>query len=79
MYIICQLTSILVNFKFHKEMRLGLWCLTPLLNNISAISWRSVLFVEEAGENHRPTTSQWQASSHGVSSTPRHGWPVRDN
>ena len=30
--------------------------LTPLLNNISAISWRPVLVVEEAGvtgENHR--------------------------
>ena len=30
------------------------------LNNISVISWRSVLLVEEtvvAGENHRPATS----------------------
>jgi hypothetical protein len=30
-------------------------------NNISAISWRSVLFSEEAGgaeENHRPAASQ---------------------
>jgi hypothetical protein len=29
-------------------------------NNISAISWQSVLFVEETGlpgENHRPVTS----------------------
>ena len=30
-YIICQLTSILINFKFHKEMGLGLWCLTSPL------------------------------------------------
>jgi hypothetical protein len=32
-------------------------------NNISAISWRSVLLVEETGgpgENHRPVTSHWQ-------------------
>jgi hypothetical protein len=32
-------------------------------SNISAISWRSVLLVEESGvpgENHRPTTSHWQ-------------------
>ena len=27
-----------------------MYCLTPL----SAISWRPVLVVEEAGENHRP-------------------------
>jgi len=42
-------------------------------NNISVISWRSVLLVEETrgpGENHRPVASQWQTSSHNfVSST----------
>ena len=46
-------------------------------NNISAILWRSVLFVEESGvpgENHRPATNQWQTLSHNViSSTPRLG------
>jgi hypothetical protein len=26
-------------------------------NNISVISWRSVLLVEETGENHRPDAS----------------------
>jgi len=26
-------------------------------NNISVISWRSVLLVEETGENHRPVIS----------------------
>jgi len=44
-------------------------------NNISVISWWSVLLVEETGvpgENHRPVASQWQALSHNVvSSTPR--------
>ena len=38
-------------------------------NNISVISWRSVLLVEETvapGENHRPVTSQWQTLSHNV-------------
>jgi hypothetical protein len=43
-------------------------------NNISVISWRSVLLVEEtgvSGENHRPATSYWQILSHNViSSTP---------
>jgi hypothetical protein len=35
-------------------------------NNISAISWRPVLVVEEAGvhgENHRPWASNWQTLS----------------
>ena len=47
-------------------------------NNISVISWWSVLLVEEAGvpgENHWPVTSDWQTWSHNVVSstaTPRH-------
>jgi hypothetical protein len=39
------------------------------LNNISVISWQSVLLVEEIGglrENHRPGTSHWQILSHNV-------------
>jgi hypothetical protein len=44
-------------------------------NNISAISWRSVLLVGETrvpGENHRPVASHWQTVSHNVvSRTPR--------
>ena len=44
-------------------------------NNISVISWRSVLLVEETGENHWPVTSHWQTLSHSVvSSTPHHEW-----
>jgi len=38
-------------------------------NNISFISWRSVLLVEETGvpgENHRPVTSHWQTLSRNV-------------
>jgi hypothetical protein len=42
-------------------------------NNISGISWRSVLLVEETGEYHRSAASHWQTLSHNVaSSTPRH-------
>ena len=45
--------------------------------NISVISWRSVLLLEETGvpgENHRPVASPCQTLSHNVvSSTPRHG------
>jgi hypothetical protein len=45
-------------------------------NNISIISWWSVLLVEETrvpGENHRPAASHWQTLSHNVASiTPSH-------
>jgi hypothetical protein len=39
------------------------------LNNISVISWRSVLLAEETGrpkENVRPVASHWQTLSHNV-------------
>jgi hypothetical protein len=45
---------------------------TATFNNISAISWRSVLLVEETGipgENHRPAASHWQTLSHDVVSS----------
>ena len=38
-------------------------------NNISVISWQSVLLLEETGgprENHRPVASHWQTLSHNV-------------
>ena len=41
-------------------------------NNISVISWQSVLLVEETGvprENHRPATSHRQTLSHNVVSS----------
>ena len=44
-------------------------------NNITFISWRSVLLVEETGvpaEKHRPAENHWQTLSQSVvSSTPR--------
>ena len=41
-------------------------------NNISAISWQSVLMVEETGV---PRENHWQNLSHiVVFSTPRHEW-----
>jgi hypothetical protein len=44
-------------------------------NNISVISWRSLLLMEETGvpgENHRPATSHRQTLSHNVvSRTPK--------
>ena len=41
----------------------------PTFNNSSAISWRSVLLVEETGgpeENHRPVASHRHTLSHNV-------------
>jgi hypothetical protein len=35
-------------------------------NNISSILCRSVLLMEETGENHRPVVSHWQSLSHNV-------------
>jgi hypothetical protein len=46
-----------------------LMVLNATFNNISVISWRSVLLVEETGgpkENHRPVASHWQTLSHNV-------------
>ena len=41
-------------------------------NNISVISWRSVLLMEETGppgENHRPVASHWQTLSYNFASS----------
>jgi hypothetical protein len=50
--------------------------ITPIVNNILAISWLLILLVEETrvpGENHWPAISHWQTLSHNVvSSTPRY-------
>jgi hypothetical protein len=46
---------------------LGAMVFNATFNNISVISWRSVLLVEETGvpgENHRPLASHWQTLSH---------------
>ena len=50
---------------------LGLWVLVfyATFNNISAISWWSVLLEEGTGlpgENHRPSAKQWQSLSHNA-------------
>jgi len=48
-------------------VRLGVMVLIATFNNISAVSWRPVLLVEETRvheENHRPASSHWQTLSH---------------
>jgi hypothetical protein len=37
--------------------RIDVMVFNATFNNISVISWRSVLLVEETGENHGPVTS----------------------
>ena len=52
--------SVNINSKQHRIRKRGM-VLNAALNNISAISWRSVLMVEEIGvsvDNHRPVASQ---------------------
>jgi len=44
------------------NLNLNFFVLNATFSNISAISWRPVLVVEEAGvsgESHRPWTSNW--------------------
>jgi hypothetical protein len=54
-------------------MRFGFMVFNATFNNISVISWQSVLLVEKTGvpvENHRPAASHWQTWLHNdVSST----------
>jgi len=58
-------------------LKVGLWFMVfnATFNNISVLSWWSVLLVEETGvpgENHWPVRSHWQTlSPNVVSSTPR--------
>jgi hypothetical protein len=49
---ILQLKSILIDLLF-------IYLFNATFSNISDISWRPVLVVEEAGENHRPWASNW--------------------
>jgi len=51
--------------------------LNATFNNISVISWWSILLVEETGvpgENHRCASSHWQALLHNVVSSTTHNF-----
>ena len=55
--------------KWDSGFRFRFMVFNATFNNISAISWRSVLLVEETwipGENHRSVVSHWQTLSHTV-------------
>jgi hypothetical protein len=61
--------------EYQHFIQFGFMVFNATFNNISAISWWSVLLVEETGvprENHQPVVSHWQTLSQNVvSSTPR--------
>ena len=62
-----------VSLKDYTLWGIRLMMFNSTFNNISAISWWSVLLVEETGENYRPVASHSQTLSYNVvSSTPRH-------
>jgi len=48
-------------------------------NDISAISWRSVLLMGETGENHRPAACHYQTLSHSVVSSTHHLSRIRNH
>jgi hypothetical protein len=59
----------LIFYMIYSLVLFGLMVINATFNNISAISWRSVLLVEEPGvpgENHRAAASHWQTLSHNV-------------
>jgi len=62
-------------YKKRKGIKVKVMLFNAAFNNISVISWRSVLLVDETGvpgENHRPVASHGHTLSHNVvSSTPR--------
>jgi len=64
-----------IMFTFIWQNRVRVMVFNATFNNISVISWWSVLFEEETavpGENHRPVASHWQTLSHdALSMTPR--------
>jgi hypothetical protein len=63
-------TTVNNQLKMWREQNIwGGMAINATFNNIYAISWRSVLLVEETGvpgENHRPAESNWQTLSRNV-------------
>ena len=58
-----------IRIQISKKIWLDFWCLSAIFSSIAAISWWSVLVVEETsvpGENHRPCASNWLTLSLAV-------------
>ena len=58
-YLLCGMSIVIYVFCV-------LMVFSATFNNISVISWRSVLLVEGPGESHRPVASHKQTLSHNV-------------
>jgi hypothetical protein len=61
-YVVILYSELPFNFVTDLMIFNDFWCFSATFNNISAISWRPVLVVEEAGvlgKNHRPWASNW--------------------
>jgi hypothetical protein len=59
-------------FALSEWVRVRVSMFNATFNNISVISWRSILFVKETrvpGVNHCPAASQWNTLSHNVLSS----------
>jgi hypothetical protein len=50
-------------------LRVGIKVFNATFRNISVISWRSVLLLEETREDYRHAASRWQTSSHKIVSS----------
>ena len=69
----CQFCPYYHILQFLPPIRVRVMVFDATFNNISAISWRPVLLVEEtgvAGENHQPVCKGYSLSHNVVSSTP---------
>ena len=58
-YLFFYLHTFILFGNTNRLFRFDFWCFSATFSNISAISWRPVLVVGEAGENHRPWASNW--------------------
>ena len=78
-FCIAALGAVIV-WKINHYYRFRVVVFNATFNNISLLSWRSALLVEETGvprENHWPVVSHWQTLSYNVVlSTPPHEWDL---
>jgi hypothetical protein len=56
---ICFVSKPNSNIIEEMDLIFDFWCFNAASSNISVISWRPVLVMEEARENHRPWASNW--------------------
>ena len=65
----CNFKNVFLPSKVHGELEIavqidGFMVFNTIFNNISVISWKWVLLVEEIWENHQTVASHWQTLYH---------------